>query len=70
MKLFLEILETKEEDSHSPVMEIRVEKATREECIALLPTLEPLFAGKNYKKQIHTCYNDEAVPKSCEIEVL
>ena len=70
MKLYLEIIEdlTEEELLTKQPQVIRIEVKDKDEALGKLKMLEPLFANRNYRKQLHYCYHDENKP--CSIEEL
>lgn len=70
MEQYLEIIEqlSEQEQFTKQPTNIRIKVNSKEEAIAKLPELEPLFTGLNYIKRLHTCYHEEG--KSCEVEIL
>jgi len=71
-KYYLEIIEilTEEESLEKQPQIIRIEVESEEEAKKLLPQYEPLFAGKNYVKQLHICRHSLKGNKPCEVKSL
>ncbi|MDP2167980.1 MAG: hypothetical protein Q8J64_06590 [Thermodesulfovibrionales bacterium] len=71
MKIYLEITELLSE-ADSLILQplsMRVEVIDRDDALAKLLILEPFFAGRIYKKQLHFCGHAEGLPCTTE-EVL
>lgn len=72
MKLYLEIFDysnydPKVEGAVVPMVRIEVDTEDIDELKSKAEQIASFLGFKEYKAQLHKCYNDEEEPKPCEI---